>query len=57
MFRMRMKNAERCQKYADVVCEFELKEDTMFETYKDHIILYNGNMLVTDYKQIFTVEK
>ena len=52
---MKMKNGDECTKYADVVCEFELREDPMFEKYKDRIVAYNGSVLITDYKTIFTV--
>ncbi len=55
VFRMRMKNAKECTKYADVACEFELREDPMFEKYKDRIVAYNGSVLITDYKKVFTV--
>lgn len=55
VYRMRITNTEQCTKYADVECKYQLQEDTMFEEYKDKIIAYNGSKLVTDYKQVFTV--
>jgi len=55
VFRMKITNSEKCTKYADVKCEFEMVEDEVFVTYKDRIIAYNGNMLITDYNKTFTV--
>ena len=55
MYRMRATNFEDCSKYADVKCTYELQEDPIFETYRDVIISYNGNMLITNYGQEFTV--
>ncbi len=55
LFRMRIINSDKCSKYADVGCQFEMQEDSMYEKYKERIIAYNGVNLVTDYKQMFTV--
>ena len=55
LFRMRIINAEECSKYVDVGCQFEMKEDTIYEQYKDRIIAFNGVDLITDYKQMFSV--
>ena len=55
LFRMMIKNNDDCTKYADVSCEYEMEEDSIFIKYRDRIIAYNGNMLITDYKQIFNV--
>lgn len=56
IYRMKIKN-EECSKYADVVCKYEIMEDDVFTKYKDKIIAFNGNVLITDYKQIFTINK
>jgi len=55
IFRMRMKNPEECLKFADIECQFEMREDPIFEEYKDRIISFNGATLITDYKMMFTV--
>ena len=52
VFRMKISNNEKCSKYADIKCEFQMVEDEIFNTYKDVIISYNGNILVTNYKQL-----
>ena len=57
MFRMKSTNYKECSKYADVECKYSMKEDSIFEKYKDRIIAYNGSTLITDYKQMFTVQK
>ena len=51
---MRVTNLEDCSKYADITCEYEMKEDPIFEQYKDRIISFNGSLLITDYKRTFT---
>ena len=55
LFRMRITNFEKCSKYADVACAFEMQEDLMYEKYRDRIIAYNGSNLITDYKQVFNI--
>ena len=55
IFRMRITNASKCQKYADIPCEFSMMEDPIFEQYKDRIIFFNGSTLITDYKMTFGV--
>lgn len=55
VYRMKITNNEKCSKYADVNCEYKMVEDEVFSTYKDVIISYNGNTLITNYKQMFTV--
>ena len=52
---MRISNSKECMKYADVDCIYEMKEDSMFDEYKDRIIAYNGALIITDYKQMFAV--
>ena len=55
LFRMRVKNNEKCSKYADIACEYEMEEDPIYVQYRDRIITFNGSMLITDYKQICNV--
>lgn len=55
VFRMKMTNAKECTKYAGVDCQFEMTEDPVFEKYNDRIITFNGSVLITDYKKMFTV--
>ena len=55
VFRMMITNNEKCSKYADVACKYEMKEDPIFVTYKDNIISYNGSTIITDYKQMFNI--
>jgi len=55
VFRMMITNNEKCSKYADVACEYEIKEDPVLVTYKDNIIAYNGSTIITDYQQMFNV--
>lgn len=55
VYRMRITNAGECGKYADVSCKFSMEEDPLFVDKKDHIISYNGKVLITDYKQVFNI--
>ena len=55
VYRMRITNAEECQKYADIKCKYKMVEDPVFETHKDKIIVYNGSTLITTYAKKFTV--
>ena len=55
VYRMRIINSSECKKYADIECKYKMEEDSLFEEYKDRIIVYNGSSLITDYKQIFNV--
>jgi len=55
VYRMKGTNMEECQKYADVKCKYELKEDPVFETYKDKILVYNGNTIIATYGKMFSV--
>ena len=32
-----------------------MEEDKAYQEFKDRVIAYNGNFLMTDYKQTFTV--
>ena len=55
LFRMKIKNSDKCTKYSDVSCIYEMEEDFTYVKYRDRIIVFNGYMLITDYKQIFNV--
>lgn len=55
MIRMRVTNQKECGKFADIECKYSLQEDPIFITYQDAIISYNGSILITNYKQMFTV--
>ena len=57
LYRMRIQNVEECSKYADIQCKYKMEQDPIFDTYKDNIIGFNGNVLLTNYKQTFTVAK
>ena len=46
-----------CLKYADVNCVYKLEEDTVLGKYIDRIVIFNGNYLITDYRQVFTVNE
>ena len=35
--------------------EYEMKEDPIYETYKDKIIVFNGSTLITTYGKMFSV--
>lgn len=48
-------NSDECNKYADVICQYQMREDTELELYLDRIVAYNGTTLITDYGKIFTV--
>lgn len=55
VYRMKHTNHEECQKYADVECKYEMKEDSIFELYRDKILVYNGTKLITTYGKMFSV--
>ena len=57
IYRMSYTNKDACMKYADIDCTYELREDLVLSKYKDIIIGYNGNTLITSYKQVFSVSK
>lgn len=54
VYRMKITN-EECKKYADVSCVYSMEKDELFDKYKDRIIVFNGKILITDYKQEFTI--
>lgn len=55
VFRMKIVNIDQCSKYADIACQYSIQEDSLFVDKKDYIIAYNGGVLITNYKQVFTV--
>lgn len=57
VYRMKIVNSKKCLKYADVACKYTMKKDDIFNEYKDTIIMYNGSMLITNYKQVFSVSE
>ncbi len=54
-YRMKMTNGKECTKYAGVECEFQMEEDTILEKHVNHIVVFNGSTLITDYGKMFTV--
>lgn len=48
-------NGDECSKYADIICQFQMKKDEELGQYLDKILAYNGNTLITTYGKIFTV--
>jgi hypothetical protein len=55
VYRMRVTNSKECTKYSDIGCIYQMQLDPIFDKYKDRILTFNGNILITDYKQVFTV--
>ena len=55
LYRMKATNYDKCSKYADVDCVYEMVRDELFDKYGDKIIAFNGNTLITDYKQVFSL--
>lgn len=55
VYRMKVSNADECNKYADVACKYKIMEDEMFQEYGDRIIFFNGSYLITDYGRKFAV--
>ena len=54
-YRMTAINYSDCSKYADIDCIYKIEKDEVLDKYKDKIIVFNGKVLITDYKQVFTV--
>ena len=54
IYRMKAINYDKCSKYADVSCIYKMEKDEVLTKYKDKIIAYNGRIVITDYKQVFT---
>ena len=55
IFRMQITNKKDCTKYADIKCIYSMEEDTKLEKYSNRIIAFNGNTIITDYKQVFNL--
>ena len=55
VFRMKVSNADECNKYADVACKYKIMEEELFQEYGDRIIFFNGSYLITDYGRKFNV--
>lgn len=55
LFRLRASNAKECSKYADIPCNYTMVESEEYVNYKDRVVAYNGNTLITDYGSVFTV--
>ncbi len=54
IFRMLPTNREQCSKYADVVCDYQMQLDNGLSNHMDHILGYNGSLLITTYGKEFT---
>ena len=54
-YRMKIVNSEECKKYVDVTCTYSMEKDEALSKYKDRIISFNGSLLITDYKKMFSV--
>lgn len=55
IYRMLMTNKDKCTKYADITCNYQMQEDTQLEEFRDRIIAFNGSTIITDYRQVFTL--
>jgi len=55
IYRMRKKNSKECSKYVDIECEYESFNDETLYNYRDKILGFNGNLLITTYGKKFTV--
>lgn len=56
IYRMQITNEKECTKYADVECKYKLKKDeTLTKYYKNKIVYYGPNLLITTYGKEFTI--
>lgn len=55
IFRNAALNRKDCKTYIDIKCEYEFSEDATLTKYMDHIMAYNGSILITDYLKVFRV--
>ena len=55
LYRLKVLNKEECSKYVDKECDYEMYEDKALMKYREHIIGFNGNLLITDYGREFSV--
>lgn len=53
IYKMIAENADECKKYADVQCNYKMKESDSYNEYKDYYLAYNGHMVITTYGRIF----
>lgn len=54
-YRMKVTNSDKCYKYADVACKYEIMQDIELTNVMDKILAYNGSTLITTYGKIFNV--
>lgn len=54
VYKMTAENGTECTKYADVECNFVIKESEAYTKYKDYFLGYNGYMVITTYGRVFT---
>lgn len=55
LYRMKKTNADECDKYADVKCNFVMEEDSALMEYDNYIYGFNGQLLITSYGKVFNV--
>ena len=55
IYRYAITNADQCNKYVDIPCQYELKIDEKLTEYQEHFLGYGGSIILTDYKRIFTL--
>ncbi|MBP5678885.1 MAG: hypothetical protein J6X28_03560 [Bacilli bacterium] len=55
VFHMSASNRDECSKYADIPCNYQMVEATVFEEYKDYILVFNGSTVITTYKRVFSM--
>lgn len=53
IYKMIAENADECKKYADVACNYKMKESDSYNKYKDYYLAYNGYMVITTYGRVF----
>ena len=53
IYTYKVKNAEKCNTYVDIPCQYDLDKDVVLNQYKDRIIGFNGVTLITDYGRVF----
>lgn len=55
IYRMKKTNADECNKYADVKCNYVMEEDSALMKYDNYIFGFNGQLLITSYGKVFNV--
>ncbi len=53
IYKMYAENGDDCKKYADVECDYKMKESESYNEYKDYYLAYNGHMVITTYGRVF----